>query len=251
MRSPPLAPTLLPLGGGGSCDALLWRSLKTFCFWKNWYYRTIATGAPQWRGEAPRASGIEMIPMKIALNKCDFRIYYSLNYFRWVPPTPKGRPSGGSITGSILKTWNCPAVPRERPWGGEPSYLRFSRFRCELTKFMPVSTKQKSKNFWNPCSIRTMISHKETLHQSHRGRVYRSGFNPVVFPEWIINCLSRTVQGNNIHMPGFHRVWVREGHCPHDPHRHRKHRIPMTVSRLHPFHSVHILVFLPSFLYLW
>jgi len=37
----------------------------------------------------------------------------------------------------FYKTRNCPAVPREGPWGGEPSYLRFSWFRWEPTWCMP------------------------------------------------------------------------------------------------------------------
>jgi hypothetical protein len=35
--------------------------------------------------------------MKIALNNCDFRIFYSLNYLRCTPPHLKGTPRGGSI----------------------------------------------------------------------------------------------------------------------------------------------------------
>ena len=82
MRLPPLAPALPPSGAGAQVMPCYDVYLKRPVFVKNWYYRTIATRAPQWRGEASRASGIKMIPMKIALNKCDFRIYYSLNYFR-------------------------------------------------------------------------------------------------------------------------------------------------------------------------
>ncbi len=53
---------------------------------------------------------------------------------------------------------NCPAVPREGPGGGEPSYLRFSWLRCEPnkvhTRFYRTEPFFRSE-FWN--NIRTLF----------------------------------------------------------------------------------------------
>jgi len=59
--------------------------------------------------------------MKIALNKCDFKIFHVLNYLRWTPPPPKGRPRGGSVTKNISENTALPRRAPEGPWGGESS----------------------------------------------------------------------------------------------------------------------------------
>jgi hypothetical protein len=103
---PPFCATSLPLGDGAHCEEI-GRGHLEMCDFSNRKYVTILFRGYPAAGHAcilqERQSFQKGFSMKIALSNRDFRIFYSLNYLRGIPPPPKGRPRGGSITWSILE----------------------------------------------------------------------------------------------------------------------------------------------------
>ena len=69
---------------------------------------------------------------------------------------PKRAPRGGFRT--VKERWeiepSCPAVPREKPSCGEPSYLQFSCLWYELTMFIPILHSTFFKYRWDFCTAR-------------------------------------------------------------------------------------------------
>ena len=105
-----------------ACPPVPPRSFTIMTYYLSGVYRV--WGEPQQRGWTPREllAGNWVFPYENRFIQISYGDgYNSLPQIRWLPPPPKGRPCGGSVTKKLKKT-SLPRSALERPWGGFPSY---------------------------------------------------------------------------------------------------------------------------------